>query len=124
MVKRLSTVDAFVKFGYPSRGNWEDGRMRDCEYQDGTYRRWAITHHDNFNYGSMTRFTEAFFGIVVHHEGTIEFKGSPLFGTSKVSQLQWENDKGALEEAMGKAYKHPQKKTWSDIIHVETPWQG
>lgn len=124
LVKRLSTIDAFVQFGYPSKGNWKDGRIQDCEYQDGTYRRWVITHHDHFNYGgttTMTRFTETFFGIVVNHEGTIEFKGSPLFGTRKVSQLQWKNDKEVLEDAMGKAYRHPQKNAWSDVFSAETP---
>lgn len=124
LVECLGTIDAFVDFGYPSKGDWDKGRIRDCEYQDGTYRRWVITHHDNFNYGSSTRFTETFFGIVVDYEGTIVIKGSPLFGTSKVSQLQWKNDKGALEDAMGKAYKHPQRNAWSDIISVETPWNG
>lgn len=122
LVKRLGAIDVFVQFGYPStsKGGWENSRIRDCEYQDGTYRRWVITHHDNSTYRS----SEAFFGIIVNHEGTVEFQGSPLFGTSKVSQLQWKNDKEALEEAMGKAYKHPQKNTWTNGASIETPWQG
>lgn len=124
LVEQLNTIDPFVTFGYPKKGNCLDDRIQDCKYRDGTYRRWVITHHDDFNYGSTTRFTETFFGIVVDHEGTIEFKGSPLFGTRKVSQSQWRNDKGVLEEAMGKAYRHPQKTAWTDIISVKTPWQG
>lgn len=87
--------------------------------EDNKYHCWVHVSETNNIYGSTARNVEAFFEIVTNHEGVIEFKGLPLFGTSKVSQSQWENDKGVLEEAMGKAYRHPQKRFWSDYANKD-----
>lgn len=51
-----------------------------------------------------------FIGIDATHDGAIIFRGDGRRGSSVVPKNVWKRDKNALENAFGKAYKHPQKK--------------
>lgn len=52
--------------------------------------------------------TKVFFQIVTTHDGIIRFNGG-WRGSSIVPKDIWKNNTSVLEEALGKAYKHPQK---------------
>ncbi len=51
-----------------------------------------------------------FIGIDATHFGAIIFRGDGRRGSSIVPKNVWKRDKNALENALRKAYEHPQKK--------------
>jgi hypothetical protein len=96
LVERLRRIDHNV--GELTVYDFRNSKIDDSE--DGKYRCWVEIRD--------TGEVETFFGIVIDHEGEVNFKGS-LLGNSRIGQEQWKSDKSVLEEALGKAYRHPQK---------------
>lgn len=69
-----------------------------------TISGWCI---NSFNYGTYYPNGREYFRIVMTPEGEVRLDGDKDKGSSVVPASVWRNDKNALEEAFGKAYKNP-----------------
>lgn len=78
-------VNHFCEITVSGKGYWQGRNLQFMEYPDG----------------------RTYFEIVTTPEGEIRFKGNPEKGSSIIRVSVWKNNKEAIEEAFGRAYRNP-----------------